>query len=127
MSHPQKKITPLDAIVFGTLLAACIVSFAVMFFPRSQARSFTVSTPDGTESYSLSDDTVFTVISNGVTLEVTVSGGEVSVTDSDCPDRICVKTGRISKDGQSIVCIPARVVIRITGEGGDGDEDFIVG
>ena len=50
-------------------------------------------------------------------LKIVVSGGAVSVKDADCPDKICEKSGAISKAGQTIVCLPNRVVIKITGKG----------
>jgi hypothetical protein len=48
------------------------------------------------------------------TLEISESG-RVRVTESTCPDKICVRTGWISRPGQSIVCLPNRVVVRIEG------------
>ena len=41
------------------------------------------------------------------------------MTHADCPDQICVKTGSISRSGQSIVCAPNRVVVTVTGEDKD--------
>lgn len=41
------------------------------------------------------------------------------VTASDCPTQDCVRTGTISRGGQSIVCLPARIIVRL--EGGPGD------
>lgn len=46
-------------------------------------------------------------------LKLTSSG--VSVEEANCPDQVCVKWGRISKPGQSIVCLPHKVVISIVG------------
>lgn len=45
----------------------------------------------------------------------------VRVTHSDCPTQDCVHTGRIFKAGQSIVCLPARIVITLSGTGADYD------
>ena len=126
MSFPQKKFTKTDAVVLALLVLLCAALFIGLFFPRGNASSFTVTTPDGVKTYSLSREQSFEVQSNGVTLTVTVGGGAVSVTSSTCPDHICEQTGKISRRGQSIVCIPARVVIEIVG-GGESDEDFIVG
>jgi hypothetical protein len=39
----------------------------------------------------------------------------VQVISSPCPEKICVKTGRISKPGQWIACLPNRVFISIRG------------
>ena len=50
-------------------------------------------------------------------LIVVISDGCVHVEDADCPDKICEKRGAISQAGQSIVCLPNRVVIKITGKG----------
>ncbi len=45
--------------------------------------------------------------------------GRVRMVDSACPDKLCVRTGWISRPGESIVCLPNRVVIEIvSGEGG---------
>lgn len=54
-------------------------------------------------------------------LTVVICDGEVSVRDSICPDKICEYTGKISKVNQSIVCLPAGVIIVI-----DGESDFQV-
>ena len=50
-------------------------------------------------------------------LKVVVQGGSLWVEEADCPDKICEKTGKIRKAGQTIVCLPNRVVIRIKGKG----------
>ena len=44
---------------------------------------------------------------------ITVKDGSISVTDADCPDRICVMTAPISNGIQPIVCMPHKLVIRI--------------
>ena len=45
---------------------------------------------------------------------VAVEDGKVWMTESACRDKLCVGMGRIDSTGQSIVCLPNRVVIRIT-------------
>jgi len=52
-------------------------------------------------------------------LTVVVRNGAVHVEDPACKDKICEKRGEIRKSGESIVCAPARVVIRITGKKGE--------
>ena len=56
---------------------------------------------------------------NGYTLTVTAEGG---------PTQDCVHTGTITRSGQSIVCLPARIVIQLTGGQPDGDAvDIVIG
>ena len=49
---------------------------------------------------------------------VRVEKGSVSVSGSDCKNKICVYHGKISKAGESIICAPHKLIIRITGSSG---------
>ena len=52
---------------------------------------------------------------NGYTLHTAFYPDGVRVLDADCPTQDCVHTGTVSRGGQSIVCLPARIVIRLEG------------
>ena len=39
---------------------------------------------------------------------------------SDCPTQDCVHTGTITRSGQSIVCLPARIIVRLEGGKAEG-------
>lgn len=56
--------------------------------------------------------------------EIKIADGGVEVKAADCPDQVCVNTGKITRRGQSIICVPNRVSIQITGE---GDYDVLAG
>lgn len=43
--------------------------------------------------------------------------GRICVESADCPDRVCVDTGWISRSGAPIVCLPHRLVIRLEAAG----------
>ncbi len=47
-----------------------------------------------------------------------LEGYEVRMVDSACRDKLCVHEGLISESGNSIVCLPNRVVLRLAGTGG---------
>lgn len=42
-----------------------------------------------------------------------ISEGTAFMSDADCPDRLCVKQNAISRNGESIICLPHKLVIRI--------------
>ena len=44
-----------------------------------------------------------------------IEDGAVSVTQADCPDKVCVAQGAIRYNGETIVCLPNRVVVEVTG------------
>ena len=55
---------------------------------------------------------------------VNISGSKVSVTEASCKNQVCVKHGAISRPGESIVCLPNRLVVCIENgaeEGGGYD------
>lgn len=41
---------------------------------------------------------------------------DVRIVDASCRDSLCIKQGSIEYPGQSIVCLPNKVVIKIIGE-----------
>ena len=73
--------------------------------------------------YSLTKDRTITVNRDGHMNKITIKGGKVQVSKSNCKNQVCVKQGSISSTHQSIVCIPNRVVVSI--EGKDGEYDVI--
>ncbi|MGO5113573.1 NusG domain II-containing protein [Candidatus Avoscillospira sp. LCP25S3_F1] len=64
-------------------------------------------------------------VSGDYTNTVTVEFGKVAVTHSDCPTQDCVHTGWISYTGQTIVCLPNGVEVRLTGGSAEPDIDGV--
>ena len=46
---------------------------------------------------------------------IVVRGGDVFVESAPCANQICVKTGRVSRPGQWIACLPNRVFVAVEG------------
>lgn len=42
-----------------------------------------------------------------------IKNNKVRVRNSNCPEQICVRTGFISKPGQSIICLPHKLIVEI--------------
>ena len=146
---PSPKLRP---TVWDGLVVLCVAALAVgvAFFQwrggTTEALTAVVSV-DGTEADRFAPADLLeaprTYENNGYTLEVALSidyehpassalppSGQTGlrVARSDCPTQDCVHTGTISRSGQSIVCLPARIIIRL--EGGtpeDGGVDAILG
>ena len=75
--------------------------------------------------YPLSEDRE---ISIGDTNTAVIKDGQVYMAEADCPDKLCVDSKPISLWGQSIVCLPNRVVLKIIGEANRDDlPDAVVG
>ena len=107
------------------LVAAIAVVTLLAYIPRGEADQGAVQIwQDGrlVRECALDEDAVFTV-SGEYENTVTVRAGKVSITDSDCPGRDCVASGWIGSAGRSLVCLPNRVEIRVTGR---SEVDFTV-
>ena len=48
---------------------------------------------------------------------IEIDGQRIRVREADCPEQLCVQSGWIEAVNQQIVCLPWRVMIRITGAG----------
>lgn len=70
----------------------------------------------------LSADTSFSIEGNYQNT-ILVEGGKIRISESNCPGGDCVHSGAISSPGRSIVCLPNRLEIRVTGT---SDVDFVV-
>lgn len=53
---------------------------------------------------------------NGKYIDIIVDQNGAYVKDVICPDKVCQKTGQVSRVGQSIVCLPNKVVVFIEGK-----------
>ena len=53
-----------------------------------------------------------------------IRDGEADITSASCPDGVCVRHRAVSRDGESIICLPNRVVVTIRG-GEEGDVDGV--
>lgn len=51
---------------------------------------------------------------------------KVGMYEADCPDKICYSPEYITRPGETIVCLPNRVVIEVKGEKLDADDEDII-
>ncbi|MBQ9459696.1 MAG: NusG domain II-containing protein [Oscillospiraceae bacterium] len=116
-SLPELKPTRFDALVAAAVLALALILGARLWFPGAggEAPEAVVSV-NGTELERVPLQNAERVYqSNGYTVRVEFSADGVWVAASDCPTQDCVHTGRITRAGQSIVCLPARLTIVLAG------------
>ena len=104
-----------DLLLVLALLAVSLSAFFIIRHAKEAGRVVAVLT-DGEYvcEYSLLDDGEYPI--NGGTNLLVIEGGEAYIASADCPDRLCVRSGRISLVGDRVVCLPNRVVIEIRGD-----------
>lgn len=108
-----------DLYLIAGLLLVSLAAYAILQFAVKKEGSYAVVRVDGqvVRRLSLKQDTNITVEGyEGGENVIIVDEGSVYMQDADCPDKICVRTGKISRTGETIVCLPHRVVVEITGD-----------
>ncbi len=121
----QTKISGFDLLAAGIVLLAALLLLLLPFVASEKGQALIVTTPDEAWEYELSQNREWTLTSRGVTLTVVIENGCAYVRHSDCPDGVCVSGGSISKNGETLLCAPAGVTLRV--KGGGGDVDFVAG
>ena len=121
----MRKIHRNDIILNILVIALCI-SMPIYLSTLSEDKEKTVVVSfDGNEErrINLSDD--FTYHTHGV--EITVENGRAYVSNTSCPDRLCMKMKDAKDVGDSIICVPNKVSVRIAGIKDAGEADVVAG
>ncbi len=122
----MKKVKLGDIVIISVILLITAGVFCFRLFGFESGERVVVSIDGKETEYLLDENRTVNIENGGVKLCVVIENGEVVVTDSNCPEQSCVHMGKISDTGESIACIPARLFVKITGEG-EADYDYIVG
>lgn len=108
-----------DIVLWAALLLIIVFSLLLSFLLRGSTGSRATISVDNNEyaTFSLLEDRTEVVIGyDSLTCTLEIKDGVANVTHADCPDKICVSHRPISKVGECIVCLPARIIVRIEGE-----------
>ena len=73
--------------------------------------------------FSLKQDTEYVIETEEGTNQLIIYNQKAYIAQADCKDKICAEHSAISKTGESIVCLPHKVVVQIE----DGEESEIDG
>lgn len=110
------------------IIAVCLLLGLAVFLPnvfKEDVELTAVITADG--------ETVAQIkLGEGVSEEIEVSGAVITVkgkevyfSESDCPDKTCIKTGILDSAGDSSACVPNRVSVSVKGEKDKNGVDII--
>lgn len=101
-------------LILGLLLIGGLL--ALLLYPSDTGHAIQISV-DGNEiaTYPLAVDQVIPI--TGVSGEnlLVIENGSAWITEADCPDHLCENMPKISHVGETIVCLPHRVVVTVLG------------
>lgn len=118
MKKQEKLFKIGDIVVIAALLLLSLLIFLSSLPSRSKTAAQAVISVNGEEygRYPLSADREITIEQEGHRNTVEIKDGKVFMKEADCPDKSCVKQGKITKNGEVIVCLPARITVTLEGD-----------
>ena len=115
MKERSKKtgITKTDKGLAAGIFLGALCLWAGLFFLRSPGTRAEI-TIDGTVYgvYALDEPQT---IDTGIGNILEIKDGRIRMIDADCPDRLCVYEAAASRTGETIVCLPHKLSVRILG------------
>ncbi len=115
-----------DAFLVGGLLIVGAVIVIAAFAGGDPGQRVDVAV-DGQQiaSYPLAENRTVTIQGKGGANVLVIENGAAFIQDADCPDRLCVRQGKIDRSGQSVICLPHKVVVSVAGQPQE-DVDIVV-
>jgi len=113
-------------LIFSIALAALLLAvgisvFLIMEAAKDDGATVVVSVNgEHVAEYSLSRDGEYSI--NGGTNILVIKNGMAYMKHADCPDKLCVNTGKICRTSEKIVCLPNRVMVEVIG----ADEEIFI-
>lgn len=107
-----------DLALIGTLLLICGIG-AVFFFTHTEnGVRHAVITQDNVQIYDIpltghTGTEEIVIADEDGTNTIRIEGETIAVVDADCPDHVCVKTGKASQKGDVIACLPHKLLIEV--------------
>lgn len=100
-----------DIILFiCIILCALILGFGLFYANREEGEILVIKV-DNKEYMRLPLDKDETIKLEKNT--VIIKDGFAYMESAECPDKVCVNEGKISKKGQTVICLPQRVVLEV--------------
>ncbi len=130
-----KIIKKLDIIVISLLFIASFIPYGIFWMTSGDSNYvYAKITVEGKEYKNIRLDNhkgeeVFNIKTSKGYNMIKVVDNKIAIVEADCPDKICLKPGYISKVGETAVCLPHKIVVEIKGRANIDDEetDFISG
>ncbi len=104
-----------DWILIGCLVLVAGIFSLFYVFAKTDENAKVIITIDGQNygTYSLKDETEIDVKGKNT---LCIKDGQVKMLEADCKDQICVHHKPISKSGESIICLPNKLIVTIESE-----------
>lgn len=115
----MKRMTKADLVLIGILLLIGITCFIAvrLLVQKGGAAVRILSDGELYGTYRLTNDREIPIQKEGQVVNILkISDRKARMIQADCPDQLCVHQKAICRQGETIVCLPNKIVVEIEGE-----------
>lgn len=110
----MKLVKKNDAILIIAILVFALILFAIFYICAKPGNQVIVIVDGATvEKHALNNDYVSNIKTAYGENTLIIKDGKAYVSSADCPDKVCVSHRKISLEGETIICLPHKLVISI--------------
>lgn len=104
-----------DFILLGAILLLSVFLFLIYrFFPAAQGSSIIIKIDGNIQNtLPLKQDTTYVIQTGKYSNTLQIKDGSASIIKANCPDKLCVHQHKISKKGETLICLPHKLVISV--------------
>ncbi len=105
-----------DIVLAAVLLILGVTGVLIVKYGLKSGNTADVYIDDKlVQTIDLSVDDEYTFQTDKGSNTVEVRNGAVSMKSADCPDKVCVRMGTKNRNGETITCLPHKLVIEVHG------------
>lgn len=105
-----------ELLLMAVILLIAAAGFFINYLTHRHPAAAAEVSVDGqtTAVYDLSRDLETTIQGyDGGTNHLVIQDGVLWIDEATCPDKVCIHQGKISMNGELVVCLPNRVIVKI--------------
>ncbi|MEM1485777.1 NusG domain II-containing protein [Oscillospiraceae bacterium PP1C4] len=126
----MKFIKKSDFIVISAIVAVSIVLWLIFHFvfegQPARAEIYYGSELVETVNLDTGIEKTFSIPQNEHVVFHLYKDGSIRFETSDCPDKVCIRAGKLVHAGDSAACLPNRIVLKIVSKNGYSKNDLVV-
>lgn len=117
-----------DFILIAVVVALAGVLLLFLYGLNCNSGAYVQVEIDGkiVEALPLDTDTTYEIkTDNDGTNTLVIKDGYAKITEANCPDGICTNHMKISRNGESIICLPHKVIVTVVNENDSEEIDAV--
>ncbi len=120
----KKKAVSKDLILIGALVLAGLVFALVLLLTKKDGKTVEIRVSgEIVREIPLSESGTYEIEGTNGADVLVIENGKARMEEASCPDGVCLGMGEIDSTGESIICLPNEIVVEITDDTAEEEDD----